>query len=57
VKFNTQAQHQIVVTQKGECAIACLDESLLRAMLMSLLNNSLNLFIEEKMPKRFQARV
>ena len=41
VKFNTQAQHHIWVEQKGECAIACLDESLLRAMLMSLLTNAI----------------
>jgi len=41
VKFNTQAQHHILVEQKGECAIACLDESLLRAMLMSLLTNAI----------------
>ena len=41
VKFNTQAQQHILVEKKGECAIAYLDESLLRAMLMSLLTNAI----------------
>ena len=41
VKFNTQAQQQIVVRQQGQCDIAYLDTKLLRAMLMSLLTNSI----------------
>ncbi|MBE7380742.1 MAG: HAMP domain-containing histidine kinase [Leptolyngbya sp. SIO1E4] len=41
VKFNTQAQHRISVQQQGECSYACLDEKLLRALLMSLLTNAI----------------
>ena len=41
VKFNTQSQHHILVQQQGSCDHACLDERLLRAMLMSLLTNAI----------------
>lgn len=41
VKFNTQSQHHIRVLQQGTCGEACLDERLLRAMLMSLLTNAI----------------
>ncbi|MBE9069018.1 histidine kinase, partial [Leptolyngbya cf. ectocarpi LEGE 11479] len=41
VKFNTQSQHHILVQQQGSCDQACLDERLLRAMLMSLLTNAI----------------
>ncbi|NER79056.1 MAG: histidine kinase [Leptolyngbya sp. SIO1D8] len=41
VKFNTQAQHHISVLQQGDCNDACLDEKLLRALLMSLLTNAI----------------
>ena len=41
VKFNTQSQHHFFVQQQGTCDQACLDERLLRAMLMSLLTNAI----------------
>ena len=41
VKFNTQSQHTISIHQKGAYDEACLDERLLRAMLMSLLTNAI----------------
>ncbi|MDJ0706864.1 MAG: HAMP domain-containing sensor histidine kinase [Leptolyngbyaceae cyanobacterium MO_188.B28] len=41
VKFNTQAQHRILLLQQGECEYAYLDEKLLRAMLMSLITNAI----------------
>ncbi|MEM1251517.1 MAG: ATP-binding protein [Cyanobacteria bacterium P01_H01_bin.21] len=41
VKFNTQSQHTILVKQQGASDEACLDERLLRAMLMSLLTNAI----------------
>lgn len=41
VKFNTQSQHHILIQQQGTCDQACLDERLLRAMLMSLLTNAI----------------
>lgn len=41
VKFNTQSQHHISVQQHGSYDVACLDERLLRAMLMSLLTNAI----------------
>ena len=41
VKFNAQAHQQIVVQHQGSCDIAYLDQKLLRAMLMSLLTNSI----------------
>ena len=41
VRFNTQSQHSILVAQQGASDKACLDERLLRAMLMSLLTNAI----------------
>jgi len=41
VKFNAQARQQIVVQQQGQYDVAYLDNKLLRAMLMSLLTNSI----------------
>lgn len=41
VKFNAQAHQQMLVQHQGSCDIAYLDNKLLRAMLMSLLTNSI----------------
>ena len=41
IRFNTQSQHHILVQQQGTCDEACLDQKLLRSMLMSLLTNAI----------------
>lgn len=47
VKFNTQAPQQILIDHQGDCSHACLDEKLVRSILMSLLTNAIKYSPEE----------
>lgn len=47
VKFNCQTQHAITIKFQGSPAPACLDEKLLRSILMSLLTNAIKYSPEE----------